>query len=147
MRRENYVGAFESGMDEGLIFENVQGGAGDLFRFEGRDECRFINDGPADTRCVAFNTSQGSPAGAHLVLNDPEGARELRGRLWAEHLQLDHIDPAIMADPAAGFALWQRHAQENEAAWKQHARPVSRVFPLRLFHAWNTAGRRPPSHP
>lgn len=65
----------------------------------------------------------------------------VRAQLWAEHLQLDHVDPAALADPAAGFALWKQHAEANVKAWKAGQKPLSRVFPLKFFTDWSAGAR------
>lgn len=49
--------------------------------------------------------------------------RQLRLKLWGEHLGLDVDDPQLL-DPIAGFELWQRSAE--------------------ALDAWNAAGRRGP---
>ena len=94
---------------------------------------RFVTLGSANlsTMSLEFHSE------LNILLNDPVGAQDLRARLWAEHLQLDHIDPAVMADPAAGFLLWRQHAEANVAAWKAQAKPLSRVFPEHLFSPWS----------
>src|SRR5690349_7404812 len=43
VRGEDHVGAFEAGVDEGLLFEDVEAGAGYFLGFEGVDECGFVN--------------------------------------------------------------------------------------------------------
>src|SRR5579859_1282868 len=47
VRRHDDIGTLEAGMDEGLLFENVEGGAGDFFGFESVNERGFVNDGAA----------------------------------------------------------------------------------------------------
>src|SRR6267154_4435051 len=44
VRSHDDVGALEARMDEGFLFENVEGGAGNFSGFEGVDESRFIDD-------------------------------------------------------------------------------------------------------
>lgn len=44
MGREDYVGAFETDVDERFLLENVEAGAGDFAGFEGVDQGRFINN-------------------------------------------------------------------------------------------------------
>src|SRR5262249_27848490 len=43
VRREDYVGALEAGVDEGLLFEDVEAGAGYFLGFKGVDERGFVN--------------------------------------------------------------------------------------------------------
>jgi phosphatidylserine/phosphatidylglycerophosphate/cardiolipin synthase-like enzyme len=56
-------------------------------------------------------------------------ARQLRIRLWAEHLELDEDDPRLL-DPAAGLRLWNSTAAALEGwhgAGRDSRRPAGRV--------------------
>src|SRR5689334_19035458 len=47
MRGENYVGTLEAGVNEGLLLENVEAGAGNFFGFESVDKRSFVDNGAA----------------------------------------------------------------------------------------------------
>jgi hypothetical protein len=64
-------------------------------------------------------------------------ARELRLRLWREHLGLagDQSGDERLLDPVAGFEVWRARAAELEAWYqggRQGPRPPGRVRPHRV---------------
>ena len=82
MRRQDYVGAFEAGVNERLIFKDVESSAGDFTVFKRRNESGFIHDGT--TGCVDEKGGRLHPVKLGSV---KEGAR-----LWKErHVQADEI--------------------------------------------------------
>src|SRR6516225_7096899 len=61
MRRQHDVGALQSGVDEGFVFENIQGGASDLVVFESGDERGFVDNGSTrgvDKKCGRLHAEQ-----------------------------------------------------------------------------------------
>ena len=77
--------------------------------------------------------------------------RQLRLRLWAEHLGRD-VDAEALLDPAEAFKLWRRTARELDS-WNENGRPAGRRPPGRARrHEPQPVGRLPrlwaePYHP
>jgi hypothetical protein len=44
MRRQDYVGTLQSGMNEWLIFVNIESRTGDFLAFESSDQSRLIHN-------------------------------------------------------------------------------------------------------
>ena len=53
-------------------------------------------------------------------------ARELRMRLWSEHLLIDPEDLGKIMDPAAGFKVWQERAKSEQGNAKMHSAGLPR---------------------
>ena len=143
--RQSAAGLLSSASDNMAVYTPVTTTVGADGKLKYRDVYVHAKDMIVDDRFVTLGSANLSTMSMefhselNILLNDPAGAQDLRARLWAEHLQLPQLDPAVMADPAASFNLWKQHADANVAAWKAGQKPPSRVFPARWFSEWTSA--------
>lgn len=70
-----------------------------------------------------------SDAEMNVIVYDPASARDLRLRLWAEHLRREGVDHADLADPLAGVLLLEQSARANSARVQARQPLVGHVLP------------------